>query len=67
MIPAIHQMVLPPPPAAGGAVADRPVTWSMVGTGRSWSDADGLLAGLRDPEGRESARGYLDRVRSKRR
>jgi enoyl-CoA hydratase/carnithine racemase len=43
------------------------VTESMVGTGRSWSDADGLLAGLRDPEGRESARGYLDRVRSKRR
>ncbi len=28
------------------------VTESMVGTGRSWSDADGLLAGLRDPEGR---------------
>ncbi len=43
------------------------VTEAMVGTGRSWSDADGLLAGLRDPEGRESARGYLDRMRSKRR
>ena len=41
------------------------VTEAMVSTGRSWSDADGLLAGLRDPEGRESARRYLDRVRSK--
>jgi len=39
------------------------VTESMVGTGRSWSDADGLLAGLRDPEGRESAAAYLRRVR----
>jgi len=38
----------------------------MVSTGRSWSDADGLLAGLRDPEGRASARGYLERIRSKR-
>jgi enoyl-CoA hydratase/carnithine racemase len=42
------------------------VTESMVSTGRSWSDADGLLAGLRDDEGRASARRYLDRVRSKR-
>jgi enoyl-CoA hydratase/carnithine racemase len=41
------------------------VSESMVGTGRSWSDADGLLAGLRDPEGRASAQGYLDRVRRK--
>ena len=40
------------------------VTESMVGTGRSWSDADGLLAGLRDPEGRASAAAYLERVRS---
>ena len=32
------------------------VTESMVATGRSWSDADGLLAGLRDPEGRASSR-----------
>ena len=39
------------------------VTEAMVGTGRSWSDADGLLAGLRDPAGRESARRYLARVR----
>ena len=43
------------------------VTEAMVGTGRSWSDADGLLAGLRDPEGRASAAGYLERVRAKRR
>ncbi len=41
------------------------VTESMVGTGRSWSDSLGLLAGLRDPEGRQSAAGYLDRVRGK--
>jgi enoyl-CoA hydratase/carnithine racemase len=41
------------------------VTEAMVSTGRSWADADGLLAGLHDPEGRESARHYLDRVRSK--
>ena len=42
------------------------VTESMVSTGRSWSDADGLLSGLRDPDGRESARRYLERVRAKR-
>jgi hypothetical protein len=39
------------------------VTESMVGTGRSWADADGLLAGLRDPEGRASGERYLERVR----
>ena len=39
------------------------VTESMVGTGRSWADADGLLAGLRDPEGRQSGQRYLERVR----
>jgi enoyl-CoA hydratase/carnithine racemase len=43
------------------------VTEAMVGTGRSWSDADGLLAGLRDREGRASAQRYLERVRAKRR
>lgn len=42
------------------------VTESMVSTGRSWSDADGLLAGLRDAEGRASAAAYLERVRGKR-
>ena len=30
-----------------------------------WSGADGLLAGLRDAEGRASAAGYLVRVRAK--
>ncbi len=42
------------------------VTESMVGTGRSWADADGLLAGLRDREGKESAAAYLERVRAPR-
>lgn len=37
------------------------VTESMVGTGRSWADADGLEAGLRDPEGRAVRQAYLDR------
>ncbi len=39
------------------------VTESMVGTGRSWSDADGLYAGLRDEEGRASAEAYMARLR----
>jgi enoyl-CoA hydratase/carnithine racemase len=39
------------------------VTEQMVGTARSWSDADGLLAGLCDPEGNESAARYLARLR----
>lgn len=39
------------------------VTESMVGTGRSWADADGLYAGLRDEEGRASARAYVERLR----
>ena len=39
------------------------VTESMVGTARSWADADGLRAGLRDPEGRASADAYLARLR----
>jgi enoyl-CoA hydratase/carnithine racemase len=43
------------------------VTESMVSTGRSWSDVDSLLGGLRDPEGRESARRYLEQVRAKQR
>jgi len=41
------------------------VTESMVGTGRSWADADGLYAGLRDAEGRASAAAYVERVRRK--
>ncbi|MEO5724880.1 MAG: enoyl-CoA hydratase/isomerase family protein [Ilumatobacteraceae bacterium] len=42
------------------------VTEAMVGAGRSWSDADGLLAGLRDPECRQSSAAYLERVRKSR-
>jgi enoyl-CoA hydratase/carnithine racemase len=42
------------------------VTESMVGTGRSWADVDGLLGGLRDPEGRASAQRYLERMRGAR-
>ncbi|MDO8391153.1 MAG: enoyl-CoA hydratase/isomerase family protein [Actinomycetota bacterium] len=38
------------------------VTESMVGTGRSWADADGLFAGLRDAEGRASALAYVERL-----
>ena len=41
------------------------VTSEMLGMTRSWSDADGLLAGLRDPEGKASAVRYLERVRSR--
>ena len=40
------------------AVADE-----MVGTMRSWSDADGLLAGLGDAEGNEAAARYLARIK----
>jgi hypothetical protein len=42
------------------------VTEEMVGTMRSWSDADGLMAALGDPEGRESAASYLARARGRR-
>lgn len=41
------------------------VTESMVGTGRSWADADGLFAGLRDEEGRASAQAYVEGLRRK--
>lgn len=42
------------------------VTEGLSQAGRSWSDADGLLAGLRDPEGQTSAAAYLQRVRGSR-
>ena len=42
------------------------VTQEMVGTARSWSDADGLMAGLADPEGNESALRYLGRLSGER-
>jgi enoyl-CoA hydratase/carnithine racemase len=41
------------------------VTRQMVGLDRSWADADSLVAALRDPESRTSAKAYLDRVRKK--
>ena len=39
------------------------VAEGMVGTARSWSDADGLLTALHDRESREAATAYLNRVR----
>jgi enoyl-CoA hydratase/carnithine racemase len=36
------------------------VTESMVGTGRSWADADSLEAGFHDAEGRDVRRRYLE-------
>jgi len=41
------------------------VTRSMVSLDRSWADADSLVAALRDPESRESAAAYLEKVRKK--
>ncbi|MFP6626561.1 MAG: enoyl-CoA hydratase/isomerase family protein [Deltaproteobacteria bacterium] len=42
------------------------VTQASAGLAHSWADADGQLAGLRDPEGRASALRYLERLRSRR-
>ncbi|MGH3960410.1 enoyl-CoA hydratase/isomerase family protein [Mycobacterium sp.] len=39
------------------------VTEGMVATARSWSDADALVTALHDPESREAAAAYLNRVR----
>jgi enoyl-CoA hydratase/carnithine racemase len=39
------------------------VTAQMVGASRAWNDAEALLAGLRDPEGRASAERYLRDLR----
>ena len=41
------------------------VAEAMVNTGRSWSDADGLMSGFADPEGRASARNYVERLRKR--
>ncbi len=35
------------------------VTAQMVGIDRAWADADALVAGLRDPEGREKQAAYI--------
>jgi len=40
------------------------VTDQMVGTGRSWSDADGLVTAFSDPECAEARRAYLARRQS---
>jgi enoyl-CoA hydratase/carnithine racemase len=40
------------------------VTSQMVGTARSWSDADGLVTALADPECAEARRRYLTRRRA---
>lgn len=39
------------------------VTEQMVGTARSWADADGLLAARGDAEGNEAAERYLGRIK----
>lgn len=41
------------------------VTEAMVGTGRSWSDADALVSALADAECRDAGARYLSRVRGK--
>lgn len=47
--------------------ATNAVTESMVGTGRSWGDAESLWAGFVDDEGAEARARYLQRVQSRRR
>ena len=42
------------------------VTDQMVGTGRSWSDAEGLGNALRDSESREAQAAYIERLKNKR-
>ena len=42
------------------------VTSEMLGMSRAWSDADGLLAGLRDAEGKASAARYLEALKARR-
>jgi enoyl-CoA hydratase/carnithine racemase len=43
------------------------VTSQMVGTGRAWSDGDGLGAALHDPEARAAQADYLEKMQSARR
>ncbi|MFQ5555697.1 MAG: enoyl-CoA hydratase/isomerase family protein, partial [Acidimicrobiia bacterium] len=42
------------------------VTDQMVGTMRAWSDADGLVAALQDPEAQAAGARYLEAVRARR-
>ncbi len=41
------------------------VTEQMVGTVRSWSDAEGLGNALRDPESKEAQAAYIERLKNK--
>lgn len=41
------------------------VSEAMASTSRNWTDADSLGAGFADPEGRQKAREYLERHRSR--
>ena len=38
---------------------------AMASTASAWNDADSLLTALRDPESREAARRYLERIRTR--
>jgi enoyl-CoA hydratase/carnithine racemase len=42
------------------------VTEQMVGTVRSWSDAEGLGNALRDPESKEAQAAYIEKLKNKR-
>lgn len=42
------------------------VTEAMVGTGRSWGDAESLWAGFMDPEGDQARRDYIARLEQRR-
>lgn len=42
------------------------VTAQMVGIDRAWADADSLVAGLRDPEGREKQAAYITALAQRR-
>ena len=41
------------------------VTSQMVGTARSWSDADGLEVAMADPESQKAQAAYLDEIKKK--
>ena len=43
------------------------ITDGMVGMGRTWNDADSLVAAQQDPESRAAAAAYLKKLRSRRR
>ena len=41
------------------------VTSQMVGTARSWADADGLEVAMADPESQEAQSEYLAKIKKK--